>query len=110
MELGLNASSCHRPTGALQDQVQVSATRLDLLLDVVHHLPPLALSAVSGSLSDRLGRKPLLLFPLFGACLSSLFSLLHLTVFGDVPAEFFLLESFQSYLGAPSLYYMGASH
>ncbi len=91
-----------------QIKVQVEATRLDLLFDVAEHLPTILLPLFAGALSDRCslfysnfsirspnyfsiffkknktryGRKPLLYLPIFGSCLASVLSLLHLKFFG----------------------------
>jgi len=54
-----------------------------------------------------MGRKPLIYLPIFGLCISSIFSLLHVQLFDLLPIEFLYLENFYQYFGGSSLYYLG---
>ena len=52
-----------------------------------------------GALSDKFGRKPLILLPIFGALLDHVLGFVNFKFIGIFPLEFFYVMSFEYFLG-----------
>lgn len=69
-ELGYNETVCANLKDErfkdLEAQVQIDVNKFEVIRDWVYHAPPIFFAAIAGALSDRYGRKPLLVFPIVG--------------------------------------------
>ncbi|CAM6055374.1 unnamed protein product [Sphagnum tenellum] len=72
--------------------------------------------AVEGALSDKYGRKYLILMPMLGSLLSSVLDIVHYSFIrlnslqllpSDLPLEFYYLENLYALFGGTATYYMG---
>jgi hypothetical protein len=52
-----------------------------------------------GALSDRFGRKPLILLPIFGALIDHVLGFINIENIENFPVEFFYVMSFEYFLG-----------
>ena len=52
-----------------------------------------------GALSDRFGRKPLILLPIFGALIDHVLGFINIEYIENFPVEFFYVMSFEYFLG-----------
>jgi MFS family permease len=70
-------------------------------------VPLLFFSTIAGALSDVFGRKPLILFPLIGYLLSSIFNTVNYAFIKVLPVEFFYLDKVNSLFGGFSIFLLG---
>jgi hypothetical protein len=70
-------------------------------------VPLLFFSTIAGALSDVFGRKPLILFPLIGYLLSSIFNTINYAFIKVLPVEFFYLDKVNSLFGGFSIFLLG---
>lgn len=64
-------------------------------------------SVLAGALSDKFGRKPLLIFPILGNVLAKSTGLINYAFISDLPLEFFYLDNLGSFFGGYAVYYLG---
>ena len=79
----------------LQTINQKRVTRLQTLSKCIQAIPPLAYALVAGPWTDKHGRKPLILIPLFGYVLSSAIFVINTVWYHELKAEYLLLECLQ---------------
>ncbi len=61
----------------------------------------------SGAISDHFGRKPIILFPLFGILVTAVSQIINYAYLESLPVEFFYLENISGFFGGYSMYYLG---
>jgi MFS family permease len=71
-------------------------------------VPTIIFSFFAGSLSDEYGRKPLILWPVFGGMIGILFSIINYAFINELPIEFFYVaDCFWFFFGGSPIYYLG---
>ena len=71
-------------------------------------VPAVIFCLIVGGVSDAFSRrKPLLIMPLLGDVLGSLFELINALFLYQLPTEFFYLEHVTALFGGPQVYYLG---
>jgi len=61
----------------------------------------------AGALSDKFGRKPLILIPLLGFLFANVATLVNAVYLEELPVQFFYLEESMSFFGGLAVYYLG---
>ena len=65
-------------------------------------------SLFAGSLSDDFGRKPLIIFPIAGTLIGTIFKLINYGFIHQLPTEFFFAtDSWCHFFGGGPIYYLG---
>jgi hypothetical protein len=59
------------------------------------------------ALSDKFGRKPLILLPLFGFFFGYLLNTIHYSLLNHLPLEFFYTDNVAAFFGGMPIYYLG---
>ena len=90
-----------------QNEVQVRLNNFHLIGSHIHSPPPIIYALFIGAISDRFGRRPLMLVPLVGSILDSVSNMVNYVFLEEWPLEAFYMSNFFSYLGGRSMYYLG---
>ncbi|TRY80252.1 hypothetical protein TCAL_13569, partial [Tigriopus californicus] len=110
-ELQFNTTICdHLDLAENEDyenEVQERVNNFQMIGQWVSAIPGLIFSLFAGGLSDNVGRKPLLIFPIVGLVLTSLLEILNLVFIDTFPIEVFYVEHVHSFFGGMSVYYLG---
>jgi MFS family permease len=85
--------------GEFQKVVQIQVNNFQMKSKWISSIPMVAFALIAGSLSDRLGRKPPLLFPLFGYLISSVINVINYAFIETLPVEFLYLSRIGSFFG-----------
>ncbi len=105
-ELRHNASDC-ADDDAVENETQRAANDFRLGEELLMAVPGFLAAIFAGALSDKYGRKLLILIPSIGRLLGAIFGLINYTYLETLPLQFFYLENFYYILGGSSLFYMG---
>lgn len=92
----------------VQDYVQETVADMHLVVSLCEGIPPIIFVLFIGPWSDNFGRKTLLILPIIGYLLYSIFYLFAVIFFYELPAEFLMLEIARDLLGGDMCLWMGA--
>ena len=73
----------------------------------ISSVPIVAFSIIAGALSDVFGRKPLILIPMIGDFISTIFNIINYAFIDTLPLEFFYTDKIGSFFGGYAVYYLG---
>ena len=113
-ELDYNETICEDLTNEkyinIMAEVQVWLNNFDMVESWIKGAPGLIYAIFVGSLADDFGRKPLMIFPLVGAIITSTVKIINLIWVRELPTEFFYLTNglFYNLLGGYSVYLLGS--
>ena len=112
LEFGHEESICQNLSEhkSVQAQVQIRTNNFEMVGNYLSTIPAIVYSFFVGSLSDKYGRKPCILFPLFGCFFGTLLNFVNYIWIRELPTEFFYVvgDAWYSILGGNSVYYLGA--
>ena len=110
-KLGYNETICENLDAEenedAENDVQRSSNYFFLIEQWANNIPALVYSLSVGALSDDVGRKPLLFWPLLGMFLGSLVDLVIMIFVRELPVEMWLISSLAGFFGGQTIYYMG---
>ena len=92
---------------AIENEVQRELQSFEMIGQWIDTLPAFIFSFFMGSLSDRFGRKPLILLPLIGSVLDAILHIINYAFIRDLPMEFFYLISMYKFFGGTPIFYLG---
>merc|ERR1719347_2162738 len=93
----------------IQVEVQKYVSEVQAYNGILQSLPAIVFTFFLGSLSDRFGRKPLLLIGLAGAFILNIVFLVNSYWYYELKVEFLLFECLQDILGGETVFIIGAS-
>ena len=99
MTLDVSNSDCQIVKWRLQD--------FEMYHGWVKSTPTFIYALFIGALSDRFGRKPLILLPIFGALIDHVLGFINIEYIENFPIEFFYVMSFEYFLGGFPMLYLG---
>jgi len=73
----------------------------------ISSVPIVAFSIIAGALSDVFGRKPLMILPMIGDLIGTLFNIINYAFIDTLPLEFFYTDKIGSFFGGYAVYYLG---
>jgi MFS transporter, PCFT/HCP family, solute carrier family 46, member 3 len=73
----------------------------------ISSVPIIIFSIIAGALSDVFGRKPLILLPMIGDLISTVFAIINYAFIETLPVEFFYTDKIGSFFGGYAVYYLG---
>lgn len=91
----------------LQIQVQEIINHFEFKKRYLGMAPAFIYTLLAGALSDRYGRKPLLLFPLIGSLITKSVYVIGSLFPNQLPLDFFYLAAAWDIFGGMPIYYMG---
>jgi PCFT/HCP family folate transporter-like MFS transporter 1/3 len=91
----------------VEEIVQADVNNFQMKSQWISSVPIIFFSIIAGALSDEFGRKPLLIFPIFGNLVSKIAGLLNYAFIRDLPLEFFYVENIGAFFGGYAVYYLG---
>jgi len=83
----------------IQDDVQIRVNNFQTNSLWISSVPGIIYSLYAGPISDKLGRKPLLMFPIIGVVFTSIVGIINFAFIETLPLEFFYLEGINSFFG-----------
>lgn len=92
----------------IQIEVQKYVSEVQAYNGVLQSLPAIIFTFFLGSLSDKFGRKPLLLIGLAGSFILNIVFLVNCIWFYELKVEFLLFECLQDILGGEAVFIIGA--
>ena len=92
---------------ANENQVQRELQSFEMIGQWIDTLPAFIYSFFIGALSDRFGRKPLIMLPILGSVLDAILHIINYTFIRELPMEFFYLIAMYKYLGGTPIFYLG---
>ena len=111
IKFGYNETVCDNlsadENNDIENEVQIAANNFKLSETFVIAAPGFIAAIFAGALSDRYGRKKLMIVPMFGHFLAAIFGLINYAFIEVLPLQFFYLEQTFHFFGGQSLYYMG---
>ena len=90
-----------------QKEVQEYVNNFQMNSQWISNVPVVLFSIIAGALSDEFGRKPLMIFPMIGELLGTLFSIINYAFIDTLPMEFFYTGNIGSFFGGYAIYYLG---
>jgi len=90
----------------IQNQVQAEVTKLNMYSTIISSVPAIILSLILGPASDRLGRKVVLGFPLFGLILAQLILVLNV-YYMSASATYVLFVNIYGFFGGMTCFFIG---
>ena len=91
----------------VQKEVQEYVNNFQMIGQWISSVPIIAFSIIAGALSDVFGRKPLMLLPMIGDFIATLFSIVNYAYIESLPLEFFYTDKIGSFFGGYAVYYLG---
>ena len=73
----------------------------------ISNVPIVLFSIIAGALSDEFGRKPLMIWPMIGDLIATLFNIINYAYIDILPLEFFYTGNIGSFFGGYAVYYLG---
>eukprot|EP00094_Tigriopus_californicus_P006556 TCALIF_06312-PA protein Name:"Similar to slc46a1 Proton-coupled folate transporter (Xenopus laevis)" AED:0.00 eAED:0.00 QI:52/1/1/1/0.8/1/6/0/439 len=111
ISLGYNDTICDDLSAEgndhIQDETQVYLNKFEIVNQYISSTPVIIYSMFIGALSDKYGRKALILAPIFGSIIDDSLALVHVTFQRTLPMTFFYIQNFFNWFGGPSVYYLG---
>ena len=99
-DLGYDSAVCgdieNHPS--VEDEVETKVSELNMIMSMLSALPCIVVALFIGPWSDKNGRKPVMLLPMFGYILSTLYYLLNIYYF-NWPAKYLLVNGVFSIFG-----------
>lgn len=92
---------------AIEEQVQAKTNNFQMTAQWIINIPGLIFSFYAGPLSDVMGRKPLMMFPVIGYVLSSICGIINFAFLRYLPLEFFYTDAIPALFGGLVVYYLG---
>ena len=91
----------------IQEEVQVLTNNFQMNAQWITSIPGILFSLYAGPLSDKFGRKPLLMFPIVGYFFSAIGGIINYMFLETLPLEFFYIETLPAFFGGLVVYYLG---
>jgi MFS family permease len=91
----------------IQEEVQVQTNNFQMNAQWITSVPGILFSLYAGPLSDKFGRKPLLMFPIVGYIFSAIGGMINYSFLNTLPLEFFYIETLPAFFGGLVVYYLG---
>ena len=91
----------------VQDEVQILTNNFQMKGQWITSVPGILFSLYAGPLSDKFGRKPLMMFPIVGFIFSSVGGIINYAFLEDLPLQFFYIDTIPTFLGGMIVYYLG---
>ena len=102
-ELEYNDTVCDNLNGGdwddEQNEVQIRLNNFVMIGSYLQALPPILFTLVMGAISDRVGRKPLIILPILGAVIVGFGNILNVFFFDQWPLEAFYTNIILDYFG-----------
>lgn len=107
-ELGHNSSICEDLSNYsdIQVIVQKRVNMLEMYGDMMCQVPTIIYALLAGSLSDKYGRKPLMILPIIGQILEGTALIVNKVWFRELPAEALWLANIYDVLGGGAIWYL----
>jgi len=107
-EFGHNCTTCEDLANfpAIQVMVQKRVNMLEMYGDIMCQVPTIIYAIVAGSLSDKYGRKPLMILPIVGQALEGVALLVNKVWFKELPVEALWLTNIYDILGGGAIWYL----
>ena len=110
-EFGYNETICgdlgNDAYDDIQNDVQVRLNNFHLLSNYIQSPPPILYTLFIGAISDRIGRRPMLIFPQIGMFIIAAAHILNYTFLEQWPLEAFLMDGVYNYLGGSTVFFLG---
>ena len=90
-----------------EEEVQVLVNNFQMKANWIVAVPGIFFSLYAGPLSDRFGRKPVLMIPILGTALQAFGGLINYIFLDSLPLEFFYIETISTFFGGMVVYYLG---
>ena len=90
-----------------QKEVQEYVNNFQMISQWISNVPIVLFSIIAGALSDEFGRKPLMIFPMIGDLIGTLFNIINYAFIDTLPLEFFYTGNIGSFFGGYAVYYLG---
>ena len=91
----------------VQDEVQILTNNFQMTGQWITSVPGILFSLYAGPLSDKFGRKPLMMFPILGFIFSSIGGIINYAFLESLPLQFFYIDTIPTFLGGMVVYYLG---
>ena len=88
-------------------EVQKRLQNFEMVLEWIRSVPSFVYTLFIGALSDKFGRKPLILLPLLGTLIDQALYFVNYKLIESLPLEFIYFISFNFFLGGYPMYYLG---